>query len=235
MQSKDKIRYYLVGGYVRDSLLGIKSGDVDLAVEAESYEAMKEDLLKQGVKIFLETPQYWTIRGTHSELGAVDYVLCRKDGEYTDHRRPDQVFAGSIYDDLARRDFTINAMAIDMQAKEVLDPYNGRMDLENKLLRAVGNAEERFKEDPLRVLRGIRFAIKYNFQIEGRTMIAMIDTVSDGLIETLPEDRIRDELVKCFKIDTCATLMQLEDFGLTHRIFDNPKYNLWLMPTSKEK
>jgi tRNA nucleotidyltransferase/poly(A) polymerase len=228
-----KARYYLVGGFVRDKLLEVKSKDVDLAVEAESYEAMKEDLLKQGVKIFLETPQYWTIRGTHSELGAVDYVLCRKDGEYTDHRRPDEVFAGSIYDDLARRDFTINAIAIDMETKEFLDPHHGQIDLGDRILRAVGNAEERFQEDPLRVLRGIRFAIKYNLQIEARTMLAMINSVP--LIETLPEDRIRDELIKCFKINTYTTLMQLEDFGLTSIIFDNPKYSLWLEPTSKDK
>jgi tRNA nucleotidyltransferase/poly(A) polymerase len=233
MNTSTKAKYYLVGGFVRDKLLEVKSKDIDLAVEAESYDAMKEDLLKQGVKIFLETPQYWTIRGTHNELGAVDYVLCRKDGEYTDHRRPDEVFAGSIYDDLARRDFTINAIAIDMETKEFLDPHHGQMDLGDRLLRAVGNAEERFQEDPLRVLRGIRFAIKYNFKIEARTMLAMIDSVP--LIETLPEDRIRDELTKCFRINTYATLMQLEDFGLTSMIFDNPKYGLWLEPTSKDK
>jgi tRNA nucleotidyltransferase (CCA-adding enzyme) len=224
------MKCYIVGGFVRDKLLGVNSKDVDLAVECSDFETMKQNLISGGIKIFLETPQYYTIRGTHKDLGAVDYVLCRKDGDYTDGRHPDSVGIGTIYDDLDRRDFTINAIAIDQDTNEYLDPHNGRADLDKKLIKAVGNPNDRFREDSLRILRALRFSIKYNFDIEPRTYHSMLDYSQNVL--NLPEDRIRDELYKMFSYNTTKAIQSLQELDLLS-IFD--KTNLWLMPTNREK
>ena len=107
---------YQVGGSLRDECLGRPCKDFDFSVEAPSYEAMREHLVQDGYTIFLEKPEYLTIRarfpkGHPQERVCADFVLCRKDGFYSDGRRPDTVEPGTIYDDLARRDFTMNAMA----------------------------------------------------------------------------------------------------------------------------
>lgn len=222
-------KYYIVGGYVRDSLLGISSKDVDFAVEAESYEAMKADLISKGVKIFLESPEYFTIRGTHPTYGAVDYVLCRKDGTYTDGRHPDSVSQGTIIDDLARRDFTIGAIAMDADTKQLIDPFDGQTDLKNKIIRCVGDPEKRFTEDSLRILRAIRFSIRLGFTIEPDTFEAMY-RMADS-VNSLPAERIREEMEKCFRMDTLRTI----EFLLSLNLMGVFKGNLWLMPTFKAR
>src|SRR5687768_11467708 len=103
------IRFFRVGGCVRDELLGIESKDIDFAVEADSFEAMRDAVHARCSKVFLETPEFLTIRGLDPDIGAVDFVLCRKDGPTKDGRRPEFVEPGTILDDLARRDFTVNA------------------------------------------------------------------------------------------------------------------------------
>jgi tRNA nucleotidyltransferase (CCA-adding enzyme) len=221
------IKYYKVGGYVRDKLLGIKSHDIDFAVEAESYEAMKQCLIDCGVKIFKESPEYLTIRGSHLDYGGVDYVLCRKDGEYVDGRHPETVVAGTILDDLARRDFTINAMALD--GETLIDPFDGQYDIKNRIIRCVGDPEERFREDALRILRAIRFAVKLGFLIEEETYTAMGRWAIT--VRNLPQERIREELEKCFRHNTILTLRALDDLDLMN-IFNR---GLWLMPTNKDK
>lgn len=207
------MKYYLVGGYVRDELLGIKSKDIDFAVEAYSYEEMKEDILVKGYKIFQERPQYFSIRGWHPDYGGVDFTLCRKDGFYSDSRRPDTVEIGTIYDDLARRDFTINAIA-KTEDGGYIDPYYGRVDLENKLLLTVGDPYDRFTEDPLRILRAVRFHITKGFKIAGSIDKFFYDPRLINKIETLPVERIYEELKKCFEHDTWETL----------EFFSNHKY-----------
>ena len=152
------IKFYQVGGSVRDDLLGFPSKDIDYSVEAPSFEAMKSEIVNRGGEIFLEKPEYLTIRANVPNMGACDYVLCRKDGAYYDGRRPESVEIGTIRDDLARRDFTVNAMAINEDG-ELIDPHGGKVDLLHKTLRCVGNAHERFSEDYLRMLRAIRFCI----------------------------------------------------------------------------
>jgi len=105
------IKLFEVGGHVRDGLLGIKSKDIDMAVEAPSWEAMREFVKHNTKKIFLEKEEFLTIRAMGHDGLPKDFVLCRKDGAYSDGRRPDTVEAGTIFDDLARRDFTVNAIA----------------------------------------------------------------------------------------------------------------------------
>ena len=108
---KSNIRFFYVGGCVRDSLLGQKAKDIDIVCLAPSYRDMRDYLLNCGCQIFVEKPEFFTIRAKHPTLGYADFSLCRKDGFYSDGRRPDNVEIGTLFDDLSRRDATINAIA----------------------------------------------------------------------------------------------------------------------------
>jgi|WetSurMetagenome_2_1015567.scaffolds.fasta_scaffold227696_2 tRNA nucleotidyltransferase (CCA-adding enzyme) len=228
------IKIYKVGGAVRDQFLNRPNKDVDFAVEAESYDAMKEYILANGGKIYLETPEFLTIRGKMPNLGDADFVLCRKDGQYSDGRRPDTVVPGTIMDDLSRREITINAMAVDVETGDVLDPFNGRADIENKLLRAVGDAEKRFNEDPLRLLRAMRFSVTLEFALHEDLIKLLSDPkMSKRMMATVSQDRIREELDKMFKADTLLTLKTLEQFpSVRDAVFGG---NLWLNVTNEKR
>ena len=229
----EEVRYWIVGGVVRDQILGKQSKDVDFAVEASSYEAMKANLVSKGVEIYLETPEFFTIRGNHPKYKGVDYVLCRKDGQYKDGRHPERVERGTIFDDLARRDFTMNALAVeDATSARIVDPYGGKNDIQQKIIRCVGNPDDRFGEDALRILRAVRFAVKLGFEIEDQTSLAMIK--HSEKVSLLPFDRIREELHKSFVCDTVKTIKMLSQYGLLELIFSKD-CNLWLMPTNKTK
>lgn len=199
-------KYYLVGGAVRDELLGIKSKDIDFAVEADSYEEMRDDILAQGMTIFQERPEYFSIRARHPKLGGVDYTLCRKEGFYSDSRHPDDVQIGTIYDDLSRRDFTVNAVAIDNSTGEYIDPHNGIKDIEDGVLRCVGSTEDRFTEDPLRILRAMRFKITKDFILSTDIEHFLESYSYANLILSLPVERIYEELKKCYEGDTWETI-----------------------------
>lgn len=232
------VKYYKVGGYVRDEFIREihgadyvnKSKDIDFAVEAESYEAMKDDIVARGCSIFLESPEFYTIRASHPTYGGVDYVLCRKDGEYLDGRHPETVSAGTLFDDLERRDFRMNAIALSEDGS-VIDPFNGKADIENKLICCVGDPNDRFIEDSLRILRGIRFSIKLGFDFDLETEEAMARHAYKVL--DLPTDRIREELEKCFMMNTVKTVTALVWLDIFEPLFE--KNDLWLMPTSKER
>lgn len=226
------VTLYEVGGAVRDRMIGIQSKDIDYAVEAESFDEMREEILSRDGKIFLETPQYFTIRAHLPKIGAADFVLCRKDGEYSDGRRPDTVEMGTIYDDLARRDFTVNAMAIRESDGELLDPFDGRKDLENCQLACVGKAEERFREDALRMLRALRFALTKNFSLSKSIVECFRSQDMVELLANISIDRIREELTKCFDYNTLLTLEILNRFPMLRTtIFSHE--NLWLKPTQR--
>lgn len=225
-------KFYLVGGYVRDMLLGVKSKDMDYAVEAESFEAMREAILARGGEIFLESPEHFTIRAKVEGLGAADFVLTRKDGKYSDGRHPETVEIGTLHDDLARRDFTMNAIA---QAEDgtIIDPFDGRKAIEHKIIRTVGDPYLRFSEDKLRILRAIRFAITKGFALDPHIVeyIKSFPSLSGVSLE-----RIREELFKMFEADTMQTLTWLNEFhGLRREIF-SPTFRgsrIWLKPTIK--
>ena len=218
-------KFYKVGGYVRDKLLGVKSHDIDYACECESYDAMREAIIARGCSIKLEKPEYLTIRAVEPKVGGVDFVLCRKDGAYTDGRRPESVEAGTILDDLARRDFTMNAMALSDEGN-LIDPFGGKRDLELRLLRCVGDAEIRMREDKLRLLRAIRFSIVKGFTIGFDIEEILMDKrfTFDGV----SADRIRDELFKCFEHDTPQTLRSINYWPALKGIFE--KHPIKLTP-----
>ncbi len=224
-----EIKFYQVGGSVRDALLGLKSKDIDYSVEAPSYEAMNAAIVERGGEIFKEHPEFVTTKAKVPGLGACDYVLCRKDGTYgIDGRRPDFVTVGTLADDLARRDFTVNAIA-KTEAGELIDPHGGQADLARRLLRCVGNTEKRMKEDSLRVLRALRFSLVKNFALAPELRDFILSPEASSSLESISIERIREELMKCFAFDTLATLQLLEAFWrIRAHIFSR---NLSLKPT----
>lgn len=200
-----------VGGCVRDSLMGIKSKDIDFAVEASSFDAMRDMLMREGFEIFLETPQFFTIRAhfprTHEQFGktTADFVLCRRDGFSSDARRPDEVFVGTLFDDLARRDFTMNAIARTMTG-ELIDPFDGQKDIADRKIRFVGEPMERLREDGLRALRALRFSITKGFMIDKPAMKAINSLETAELLASVSTERVREELHKMFLADTIGSL-----------------------------
>lgn len=216
------IKYYLVGGAVRDQLLGLKAKDLDYAVEAESFEAMEAWITANGGTIFLSKPEFFTSRAkVPGHVDAADYVLCRKEGDYRDGRRPDSVSMGTIFDDLARRDFTVNAMALNMDTQELVDPFNGQEDLDSMILTCVGNTEERFNEDHLRILRAVRFHITKGFYFDDdiNSYLQVWENVEK--LKKISKERIYEELRKCYEFDCWETVKFFKEFDVLHdAIFD---------------
>lgn len=202
-----------VGGCLRDEFLGIPTKDVDFAVEAESFEAMRDELVSTGFEIFVETEEFLTIRAKvpkgHMLLertNVADFVLCRKDSDTGDGRRPDFVTPGTILDDLARRDFTVNAIARDVQTGEIFDPHGGIEDLQNGVLRFVGDSHSRIREDGLRVLRGFRFMVTHGLEPSAETGFAMSQDFAAGMMMSISVERIREEVEKMVAFDTLHSI-----------------------------
>lgn len=171
---------YAVGGAVRDMLLGREPGDWDVTTSALPQEVMAL-FAPRAIPTGLQ-------HGTVTVGGGrgVEVTTFREDGGYTDHRRPDSVtFCRSLREDLARRDFTVNAIAMDLRGR-IADPFDGQRDLAAGLLRAVGDPERRFQEDALRIMRGLRFASRLGFTIEPATAQAM-EVCAPLLREIAPE------------------------------------------------
>src|SRR6185436_6634390 len=185
-------RGWIVGGCVRDLLLGKTVSDWDVATDARPDEVMR---------IFPRVVPTGIEHGTVSVLAhGVPYEVTTLRGEttYSDGRRPEAVvFVDDITADLARRDFTVNAIAIDPLTPALIDPFDGRKDLEARILRAVGNPVERFLEDGLRVLRAARFAATLECTIDPPTLAAIEPTLST--YRKVSAERIRDEWVKAMK------------------------------------
>ena len=155
---------HLVGGAVRDILLGRPHTDFDIATDALPEQVMPlfRRVIPTGIKHGTVTVHF---KGTTFEV-----TTFRTEADYGDGRRPDAVtFAPSITDDLARRDFTINAIAYDLLADRVADPHEGRRDLRSRIIRAIGDPAERFREDGLRPLRACRFAAQLGFTVDEAT------------------------------------------------------------------
>ena len=181
---------YVVGGCVRDYLLGRPINDFDVATSAlpeEMLEIFKDyKTVDNGIK-------HGTV-AVVSENKLVEVTTFRSDGTYTDSRRPDSVsFERNIEEDLARRDFTINAMAY-RKSEGIIDLYGGQEDLKNRLIRCVGNPTERFSEDALRILRALRFSAQLGFKLDPATLDAIIALAPT--LEKISAERIRVELNK---------------------------------------
>lgn len=234
IRGSNVIKFYQVGGSVRDELLGLKSKDIDYAVEAPSFDAMKEAVLGAGGEIFLEKPEYLTIRARVGDVTA-DYVLCRKDGFYYDGRHPDTVTPGTIYDDLARRDFTVNAMAKDGDI--ILDPHGGMKDIRGRIIRTVGKAEDRFSEDGLRMLRALRFSITKDMSLDGEIVRALSNPgFYEAKLKGISIERVREEFDKMFRFSTYWTLIRLDMYrNFRNYLFGKLYDTLWLKPTLEGK
>lgn len=246
---------FKVGGCIRDEILGLRSKDIDFTVVLSEndilghpgpFDAMRCELRRMGFEIFLETPEFFTIRARfprystpgsglvmrqeHSRMTA-DFVLARKEGSYSDGRRPDRVEVGTLQDDLARRDFTMNAIAKDAKGN-LIDPFNGQRDIAAKVIRAVGNARDRIiGEDALRGLRAIRFAVQKEFAIDDEVQAVLDSDEFKVALSSVSTERQREELEKMFKVSTPDSLSLLSFFGLNRVLFDNT--GLRLMPTMK--
>lgn len=227
------VKTYQVGGWVRDRLMGMKPKDLDYAVVAKDFSTMLLWIQERGT-VFMTNEEFLTVRARLPGKPPADFVLCRRDGDYGDGRRPDMVFAGTLEDDLRRRDFTVNAIAFDEESGEYMDPHGGRADIASKILRCVGDTRDRFSEDALRMLRAIRFAITKGFSLHQDIEDVLVGSreLADRLARNVSKERQREELYKCFAHDTCATLEWLARFPLVREACfrGGP---LWLMPTNK--
>lgn len=208
-----------------------KSGKM---VERLPFEVMRDELRRRGFKIFLETKEFLTIRaqfpsysGHAGLIGAdrrhltADFVLARKEGDYTDGRRPNRVEVGTLMDDLARRDFTMNAIAKAADGS-LIDPFNGVGDIEARIIRAVGDPRERLREDALRAVRALRFSVTKNFIIEGELMKALMwdEEIMAAIADKISDERIQVELSKMFRFNTFKSLQVLNHYkGLTEAMF----------------
>ena len=191
---KNKHEIYLVGGALRDHICGIKQYDYDFTTDATPQEVMQ--MFKKTIPVGVEHGTVLVL----FENAEFEITTFRTEGKYSDNRHPDKVeFVRSIEEDLKRRDFTMNAIAYNITTKETIDLFNGIQDIEQKTIRAIGIADERFREDALRMIRACRFASKLGFNIESNTVQAIKNNCH--LITSISMERIRDELIKILKTD----------------------------------
>jgi tRNA nucleotidyltransferase/poly(A) polymerase len=222
----------------------LESKDVDyVAVPNESlleeyteahsmFVVLESYLASERFEIFLSTPECFTIRAKfpkdHKYSGVADFVMARKEVGYIPGTRQPIVKPGTLYDDLERRDFTLNALAKDDDGT-IIDFFDGMTDLKKGLLRTPLPCEETFHDDPLRILRAIRFSITKGFTIPDEMAGVIANYDFEVHMAVVSEERIREELLKCFKHDTAGTLKKLWQFPfLMDYVF---RTNIWLKPT----
>lgn len=199
---------YLVGGCVRDLHMGNTPHDWDVATDAHP-----DQVIQLFTKTYTAGARFGTV-GIVTPDGTVEVTTFRKELGYQDHRRPSQVeFSHSIEEDLARRDFTMNAIAWDPTTGKRVDPYEGVQDIHGEIIRSVGQADERFREDALRMLRAVRFAAQLGFSIEPETWAAIEREAHR--VRFLSNERIRDELLRLLGTSRAGEgLWLLHELGL---------------------
>ncbi len=191
---KSGFEAWMVGGCIRDLLIGQKPKDWDITTNASPEK------IQEVFENTFYTNEFGTVgvvneNASEETLKVIQITPYRLEGEYSDARRPNSViFSQKIEDDLKRRDFTVNSIAYDPTTEKLLDLYGGVEDIHNLLIKAVGNPEERFSEDALRLLRAVRMVSELNFSIEENTKSAM--EKCSGQLEKISKERIRDELVR---------------------------------------
>ena len=241
------ILLFEVGGSIRDELMGIDNPpDRDFC--AEVREGGWEDLLAwchaNMKKVFLVTPEFFTVRGMMPNGTSIDVVMCRKDGPSSDGRHPDHVESGTLLDDLARRDFTVNAMAREVDPTtlepigDIIDPFDGKSDLMTHTLRCVGNTKDKIQEDGLRILRAARFIVTKNL---GPSVDLAAELKSPlpwlWMDDTVSTERVREELQKMFKNNGADAIRFLAK-NCAHTaltVLVGQSSNIWLRPTMEKK
>lgn len=242
-------KIFKVGGCVRDAFLGIDSKDIDFTFVLDNLDQtveqgfleMEKWMSDQGFQIFLSVPEMFTIRAkfpTNHKFAKLDadFVMARKEIGYVEGTRRPILELGTLEDDLMRRDFTLNAMAEDEDGN-IIDLFNGRNDLKHGILRTPLDAKITMMDDPLRILRAIRFSITKNFTIDSLIWIAMKQPeILEKLETTVSGERIREEIFKMMKHNTVGTIKLLNEIdeniipGFLGLVFSN---GLWLNPTFK--
>jgi tRNA nucleotidyltransferase/poly(A) polymerase len=238
---------FKVGGCVRDKFLGVDSKDIDFTfvldeldqTVEQGFQIMTEWMTERGFEIFLSTPDCFTIRARfpkdHQFTGMVaDFVMARKEVGYVEGTRRPILELGTLHDDLLRRDFTVNAIAESVDG-EIIDPFGGVADLKLGILRTPLPAEQTMMDDPLRILRALRFKITKGFSIHDDIWMAMAQPeILEKLKTTVSAERIRDEVFKMMKQDTpmAIKIISLVDThsipGFIDLVFGR---GLWLKPT----
>lgn len=242
----ENFTFYEVGGKIRDELLGIKSNDVDYTVVYDGpkcnidviFDALQDYLKADKYKIFLVTPECFTIRAmfpkNHISLsGVADFVLARHEIGYWPGTRKPICEPGTLEQDLLRRDFTVNAMAKVPETGELIDPFNGQKDLDNKILKTPDKPDITLKEDPLRAFRAVRFAITKGFKIDPSVILA-INMLDYRDLKKVSPERVIAEITKCCKYNSEST------FRYLFITFPNlgeyiTEKNIWFLPTLKQK
>lgn len=208
---------YIAGGWVRDFLMHNPSDDIDIATSATV-----EEIQKLFPKTLLVGAQFGIVVVVH-EGHQFEVATFRTEADYKDGRRPQHVDTGTLEEDAQRRDFTINGMYYDIQKEEVIDLVRGKEDLQKKIIRAIGDANERIGEDRLRMVRAIRYAIRFHFQIDEKTKEA-IRTHATELFPAVSVERVVSELQKMAAFsDIRDGILELQQFGLLDEIFPQLK------------
>lgn len=202
---------YLVGGAVRNFVLGLDVSDYDITTNA-----LPDDIEKIFPKTIPTGKRFGTITVIHNKK-SYEVTTFRSDGTYTDGRRPDSVsFSNELIEDLKRRDFTINSICMDVN-ENIIDYFNGLEDIKNKIIRCIGNPDERFAEDALRMLRAVRFKSQLKFTLEESTRLSILK--NNALIKNVSVERISDELNKILLSDKPSDgIRALVDTGLMNQI-----------------
>jgi tRNA nucleotidyltransferase/poly(A) polymerase len=245
------MKIFEVGGCVRDFVLGVDSKDIDFTVVLddtnqtvdEGWDQMVSFLKEEGFQIFLETKDCFTVRAKfpigHVHEGLVaDFVMARKEVGYVLGTRKPILELGTLYDDLIRRDFTLNALARDMDGN-IIDHFSGLEHLKKGLLVTPLNPMKTMMDDPLRILRALRFSVTRGFEVSTDIMEAMKQPdILDKLKTTVSQERIREEVTKMMKYDTLLTMKLLVDIdrefikGFLDVVFRD---NMWLKPTTEKR
>ena len=238
------IKLFEVGGSIRDELMGVESNDRDFCAESpDGWEALLSWCEDTMDRVFLVTPEFLTVRGVMPNGEAIDVVMCRADGPSADGRHPTHVTPGTLHDDLKRRDFTINAMAREVdpftleKKGDIIDPFKGKIDLIAGVLRTVGTCADRFHEDGLRVLRAARFCVTKGVEpsLDISNALASPKWWS-WVVDTVSPERIREELTKMFKFDSFESIRFLTSRCSrdTLEILTGPT-GIWFKPTTEKK
>jgi poly(A) polymerase len=214
---------YFAGGCVRDLLLECEPADYDVATSATPDEVMQifPETYAVGAQfgvVLVPPPKKDAAAGLPTESGAIEVATFRSDIGYSDGRHPDQVrFSKTPQEDAARRDFTINGMMLDPITNEVLDFVGGRRDLKSGIIRAIGDPEQRFREDKLRMLRAIRFAARFAYAIDRDTVAAIRQHAPE--IDRVSRERVRDELTRMLTEGHARqAFLLLDASGLLHEV-----------------